>query len=471
MPDKHSILCVDDELNILKLLKRLLEGHGYEVVTASSGDEALQILEKQRVDVIVSDQRMPGMTGSDLFRITREKYPQAVRVMMSGYSDFDSLVNAVNEGEIFRFISKPWDQKQFVELVRLALAQQDVAASVEDVIKNVCKVAKLVNRVSVEAPSDSQSLTIKIGENEEVFNKDTVLHFLKTLFDALGLDEAAASFAGAVSKRERHGLHHRRYRQRRDAQDTTAAHEIEPRPECECENTSSITAAFARGKKKMTWKRTLFGTITTIHFTCVGILSTVAGFGSGLFCGIRGLLGAVYMIIIAPIALFIIPSAVFPSRGVMQSGWRSISWLLVTIMALFLNSCLWGGIILGTIKAIRKTHHPMILVRIAWYLSGLCTFWATLLHILLVSPKAHSSRSVVLIFILLPLTLALVSGITAVLLQRFYKKKPNARIFQSKVRAGICIIVAVIMTLLFSFGALCFLGILCKLLHGGTVHF
>jgi response regulator RpfG family c-di-GMP phosphodiesterase len=200
MSDKHSILCVDDEMNILKLLKRLLEAQGYEIVTASSGEEALQILEKQRVDVIVSDQRMPGMSGSDLFRITRDKYPQAVRVMMSGYSDFDSLVNAINEGEIFRFISKPWDQKQFVELVRLALAQKDVAASVEDVIRNVCKVAKLVNKVSVEVPSDSQCLIVRIGENEEVFSKDTVLRFLRTLFDSLGLDEKAASFAGAVSK-------------------------------------------------------------------------------------------------------------------------------------------------------------------------------------------------------------------------------------------------------------------------------
>jgi len=200
MPDKHSILCVDDEQNILKLLRRLLEGYDYEVMTASSGAEALAMLEKRHADVIVSDQRMPGMSGSDLFRVTRDKYPQAVRVMMSGYSDFDSLVSAVNEGEIFRFISKPWDQTQFIELIRLALAQKDVAASVEDVIKNVCKVAKLVNKVTVEVPSDSQSLIVRIGENEEVFNKDTVLHFLKTLFESLGLDEKAASFAGAVSK-------------------------------------------------------------------------------------------------------------------------------------------------------------------------------------------------------------------------------------------------------------------------------
>jgi CheY-like chemotaxis protein len=200
MDEKHSVLCVDDEHNILKLLRRLLEGHGYGVSTATSGEEALQIMATKRIDLIISDQRMPVMTGSEFFRITREKYPNAIRIMMSGYSDFDSLVTAVNEGEIFRFISKPWDQKQFLELVRLALAQKDVALSIEEVIRNVCKVAKLVNKVSVEVPSDSQSLVVKIGEDEEVFSKDTVLRFLNILFVALGVEDKASSFAGAVTK-------------------------------------------------------------------------------------------------------------------------------------------------------------------------------------------------------------------------------------------------------------------------------
>jgi len=201
MPDKiNKILCVDDEANILKVLTRLLGAHGYEVLTAFSGNEALDILAKQPVDVIVSDQRMPGMTGWELFRITRDKYPQAVRIMMSGYADFDSLVNAVNEGEIFRFISKPWDQKQFLEMLQLAIAQKDVVSSVEEVIRNVCKVAKLVSKVSVDIPSDAQSLTIRIGENEEIIHKDTVLRFLKTLFDALGVEEKLESFTGAITK-------------------------------------------------------------------------------------------------------------------------------------------------------------------------------------------------------------------------------------------------------------------------------
>jgi DNA-binding NtrC family response regulator len=123
MSGNKIILCVDDESSILRMMQRLLSREGYEVYTALSGETALEILEEQHVDVIVTDQRMPGMSGWQFLREARQRHPQAIRIMMSGYSDLNSTASAVDNGDIFRFIEKPWRNSHFLEVLELALAQ------------------------------------------------------------------------------------------------------------------------------------------------------------------------------------------------------------------------------------------------------------------------------------------------------------------------------------------------------------
>ena len=114
---KHSVLLVDDEQSICSALQRTLKKSAYHVYAANSGEQALELLEREKVDVIVSDQRMPGMNGTQLLSVVKNKYPQVGRVMLSGYSDFEALTNAVNSANIFRFLAKPWNDETLIETI------------------------------------------------------------------------------------------------------------------------------------------------------------------------------------------------------------------------------------------------------------------------------------------------------------------------------------------------------------------
>ena len=111
----RTLLLVDDEPNILASLKRLLRRDAYHILTANSGQEGLDVLASHAVDVIVSDQRMPGMLGADFLRKAKLLCPQTIRIMLSGYTELQAVTDAVNEGAIFKFLTKPWDDHQLRE--------------------------------------------------------------------------------------------------------------------------------------------------------------------------------------------------------------------------------------------------------------------------------------------------------------------------------------------------------------------
>lgn len=111
---ERTLLLVDDEQNILASLRRLLRKEGYTILTATSGQEGLDLLATHPVDVIVSDQRMPGMTGVEFLRKAKDMDPQSVRMVLSGYTDLQSVTDAINEGAIYKFLTKPWDDAMLV---------------------------------------------------------------------------------------------------------------------------------------------------------------------------------------------------------------------------------------------------------------------------------------------------------------------------------------------------------------------
>jgi CheY-like chemotaxis protein len=111
----RTLLLVDDEPNILASLKRLLRRDAYHILTAASGQEGLEVLASHAVDVIVSDQRMPGMLGADFLRKAKLLCPQTIRIMLSGYTELQAVTDAVNEGAIFKFLTKPWEDHQLRE--------------------------------------------------------------------------------------------------------------------------------------------------------------------------------------------------------------------------------------------------------------------------------------------------------------------------------------------------------------------
>jgi len=118
---KAKILFVDDEERILNALKSIFRAK-YHVFTATSGDQAFEFLQKFRVHLIVSDQRMPGMLGVELLRRSKELSPNTVRILLTGYSDLASIVGSINEGEVYRFINKPWNNQEIQAIVAEAVA-------------------------------------------------------------------------------------------------------------------------------------------------------------------------------------------------------------------------------------------------------------------------------------------------------------------------------------------------------------
>jgi diguanylate cyclase (GGDEF)-like protein/PAS domain S-box-containing protein len=116
-----SVLLVDDEANILSALKRLLRREGYHVLTAESGQAALAILAREPVKVIVSDQRMPTMSGTELLARVRMIYPQTVRMVLSGHSEIAAVTDAINLGAVYKYLNKPWDDEALKNEVRDAI--------------------------------------------------------------------------------------------------------------------------------------------------------------------------------------------------------------------------------------------------------------------------------------------------------------------------------------------------------------
>ena len=116
----QDILVVDDEIDNLDLLKRTFRRE-YNVHTANSAQEALRLLEDQEFAVIVSDQRMPEMTGVELLQRAREKYPFTIRILLTGYTDINALVDAINMGHVYRYVTKPWSREEIVMTVKRAV--------------------------------------------------------------------------------------------------------------------------------------------------------------------------------------------------------------------------------------------------------------------------------------------------------------------------------------------------------------
>lgn len=127
MEDKtFTILCVDDEKSILNALKRLLRKEGYQLLFANSGKEGLDILKENQVHLVISDQRMPGMSGTEFLEIVKDKYPDALRIILTGYSDIDSITESINKGNIYKFFFKPWNDLRLKSEIRQITEQIDL---------------------------------------------------------------------------------------------------------------------------------------------------------------------------------------------------------------------------------------------------------------------------------------------------------------------------------------------------------
>ena len=141
MEHKRTVLFVDDEPNILKSVQRLLRQEDMNVVCASTGEEALEILGQTPAQVVVTDQRMPEMSGVDLLSAVRERHPEIIRMMLTGFTEIKVAVEAINRGEIYRLITKPWNDDELRATIRQAFEQADL----KDEIKRLNRVTREQN--------------------------------------------------------------------------------------------------------------------------------------------------------------------------------------------------------------------------------------------------------------------------------------------------------------------------------------
>ena len=120
---KFTLLFVDDEEGVLAAMRRIFIEENYEILTASSGEKAISLLERQPVHLLLTDHRMPGMSGADLLKIVRERWPETIRIMLTGYADVNSIMGAVKDGAVYKFITKPWNDEDLRLTISLALQQ------------------------------------------------------------------------------------------------------------------------------------------------------------------------------------------------------------------------------------------------------------------------------------------------------------------------------------------------------------
>jgi putative nucleotidyltransferase with HDIG domain len=150
----HTVLFVDDEVNILKALQRLMRNEPFNVLTASRPAEALELIDRCDPQVIVSDQRMPEMSGVDFLSAVRDRHNDVVRMMLTGYTDMTIAVEAINKGEIFRLITKPWNDDELKATIRQAFDHHDLKAEI-----------KRLNHVTREQNFKLQDMNRNLEEN------------------------------------------------------------------------------------------------------------------------------------------------------------------------------------------------------------------------------------------------------------------------------------------------------------------
>jgi two-component system, sensor histidine kinase and response regulator len=172
---KHTILVVDDEIDNVDALERLFR-RKYNVLKALSADEGLALLKENKVSLIISDQRMPKKTGVEFLKESQKYAPEAVRMLLTGYTDIESVIDAINSGEVYRYITKPWDPVDLANTVDKGIERYELSAELKE--KNAALSAALAELRTLDEAKSNFMILI----NHELKTPLTVvLSFLELL--------------------------------------------------------------------------------------------------------------------------------------------------------------------------------------------------------------------------------------------------------------------------------------------------
>ena len=147
-----SVLFVDDEDNVLNALRRSLRKEKYLIFLAQGPEEAMDVLKSKDIDVVVSDHLMPTMDGISFLKLVKELYPQVIRVLLTGHADLKVAVQAINEGEVFRFLTKPWDEFELRITLKHILEFLKLRRENQLLVNTVQKQQTLIDKMNTEHP-------------------------------------------------------------------------------------------------------------------------------------------------------------------------------------------------------------------------------------------------------------------------------------------------------------------------------
>ncbi|WP_367190446.1 HD domain-containing phosphohydrolase [Burkholderia sp. Ed8] len=178
-----SILLVDDEPNVLSALRRVLRPTGYDVLTADSGEAALAILASTEIDLIVSDMRMPHMSGAEFLARARALHPDTMRILLTGYAEIASVVQAVNEGGVYRYLNKPWDDHDLLLTIEQALEQRSLRREAARLAALTEAQNDALRRFNTELETQVRARTEELGQT--VMFLEAAQRDLKSSFTAM----------------------------------------------------------------------------------------------------------------------------------------------------------------------------------------------------------------------------------------------------------------------------------------------
>ena len=192
-----TLLLVDDEPNILSSLRRLLRNEGYKLHLANSGEEALETLKHEQIDLVVSDGRMPGMSGTELLKRIKSLYPDTLRIILSGYTDVGELAKAINEGEAYRYILKPWNDEELKLTFRIALAHHRLTLENRDLYRRIEEQNRELKDLNAHLEEAVEAKT------HELILRNKVLTLAQEILDHLPLPVVGLDASGTIVQANR----------------------------------------------------------------------------------------------------------------------------------------------------------------------------------------------------------------------------------------------------------------------------
>jgi response regulator RpfG family c-di-GMP phosphodiesterase len=190
---ERTLLLVDDEENITSALVRLLRRDGYQILRANSGEAGLELLTQNEVGVIISDQRMPGMTGVEFLGKVRELYPDTVRVVLSGYTELNSVTDAINRGAVYKFLTKPWEDELLRANVEEAFQRYEMKMENARLARELKTANDELLRINHELEQRVQEKTREVMRNLEILQvSQEVLERLPVAVVGVGNDGVIA---------------------------------------------------------------------------------------------------------------------------------------------------------------------------------------------------------------------------------------------------------------------------------------